>query len=114
MPETRYARTADDAHIAYKVAGTGPIDLVYVPGWYSRLDLSWEQPLDARFLRSLASFSRLIMVDRRGIGLSDSVPRAAPPPREVLLDDLKAVMDAVGSEQAALFGEFEGPPRRLP
>jgi class 3 adenylate cyclase len=110
VPETRYARTADDAHIAYKVAGAGPVDLVYVPGWYSRLDVSWQQPLDARFLRSLASFSRLIMVDRRGIGLSDSVPRAAAPPPEVLLDDLKAVMDAVGSEQAALFGEFEGGP----
>ena len=109
-PETRYARTADDTHIAYKVGGAGPIDLVYVPGWYSRLDVSWEQPLDAKFLRSLASFSRLIMVDRRGIGLSDSVPRAAPPPPEVLLDDLKSVMNAVGSEEAALFGEFEGGP----
>jgi class 3 adenylate cyclase len=110
VPETRYAKTADDAHIAYKVVGAGPIDLVYVPGWYSRLDVSWEQPLDARFLRSLASFSRLIMVDRRGIGLSDPVSRAAPPPPEVLLDDLKSVMNAVGSEQAALFGEFEGGP----
>ncbi len=111
VPETRYARTADGTHIAYKVVGTGPIDLVYVPGWYSRLDVSWEQPLDARFLRSLASFCRLVMVDRRGIGLSDSVTRAAPPPPEVLLDDLKSVMNAVGSDEAAaLFGEFEGGP----
>jgi class 3 adenylate cyclase len=110
VPETRYAKTADDAHIAYKVAGAGPIDLVYVPSWYSRLDVSWEQPLEARFLRSLGSFSRLVMVDRRGIGLSDPVPRAAPPPPEVLVDDLKSVMSAVGSEEAALFGVFEGGP----
>jgi class 3 adenylate cyclase len=110
VPDTRYARTADDVHIAYKVIGAGPIDLVYVPSWYSRLDVSWEQPLEARFLRSLASFSRLVMVDRRGIGLSDPVPRVAPPPPEVLVDDLRSVMNAVGSREAALFGVFEGGP----
>jgi class 3 adenylate cyclase len=110
VPETRYATTADGVHIAYTIAGAGPVDLVYVPGWYSRLDLSWEQPLDAKFQQSLASFSRLITLDRRGSGLSDSVPDAAPPPLEVLLDDIKTVMDAAGSEEAALFGETEGGP----
>jgi class 3 adenylate cyclase len=110
VPETRYAKTADGVYIAYTVAGTGPVDLVYVSGWYSRSDLSWEQPLDAKFLRSLASFSRLIMLDRRGSGLSDAVPGIAPPPLEVLLDDIRSVMDAVGSEEAVLFGETEGGP----
>ena len=86
------------------------MDLVYVPGWNSRLDLSWQQPLNARFLRSLASFSRLIMVDRRGSGLSDSVRDDAPPPLEVLADDVRSVLDAVGSTTAVLFGEFEGGP----
>jgi class 3 adenylate cyclase len=110
IPETRYVKTADGAYLAYKVVGEGSTDLVYVPGWNSRLDLSWEQPLDAKFLRSLASFSRLIMLDRRGSGLSDSVPRAEPPPLEVLVDDIKSVLDGVGSEQATVFGEFEGGP----
>jgi class 3 adenylate cyclase len=110
VPETRYAKTADGAYIAYKVAGEGSTDIVYIPGWNSRLDLSWEQPLDARFVRSLASFSRLIMLDRRGSGLSDSVSHHAPPPLEVLVDDIKSVLDAVGSEKATVFGEFEGGP----
>ena len=65
VPDTRYARTADDVHIAYKVIGAGPIDLVYVPSWYSRLDVSWEQPLEVRFLRSLASFSSPSSATRR-------------------------------------------------
>jgi class 3 adenylate cyclase len=110
VPETRYAKTADGAYIAYRVLGKGPPDLVYVPGWNSRLDLSWEQPLDARFLRSLASFTRLIMLDRRGSGLSDSLSHRAPPPLEVLGDDIRSVLDAVASEQAVVFGEFEGGP----
>ena len=109
-PTVQFARSTDGAHIAYTVAGEGSVDLVYVPGWNSRLDLSWQQPLDARFLRSLASFSRLIMVDRRGSGLSDSVREDAPPPLEVLADDVRSVLDAVGSTTAVLFGEFEGGP----
>ena len=87
-----------------------PSTSFYVPGWSSRLDLSWEQPLDARFLKSLSSFSRLIMLDRRGIGLSDPVLRTAPPPLEVLMDDITSVLNAVDSKEAALFGEFEGGP----
>jgi pimeloyl-ACP methyl ester carboxylesterase len=110
IPETRFVKTADGAYLAYKVVGEGSTDLVYVPGWNSRLDLSWEQPLDARFVRSLASFSRLIMLDRRGSGLADSVLHHAPPPLEVLVDDIKSVLDAVGSEKATVFGEFEGGP----
>jgi class 3 adenylate cyclase len=110
VPETRYAKTADGAYIAYRVAGKGPPDLVYVPDWNSRLDLSWEQPLDARFLRSLASFTRLIMLDRRGSGLSDSVSHREPPPLEVLGDDIRSVLDAAGSDHAVVFGGFEGGP----
>jgi len=110
VPITRYATSADGSHIAYRVAGEGSTDLVVVPGWTSRLDVSWQQPLGAKFLQSLASFSRLIMVDRRGSGLSDSVTQAAPPPLEVLAADVRAVLDAVGSTMAALFGEFEGGP----
>ena len=110
VPETRYAKSVDGAYIAYKAVGSASIDLVYVPGWSSRLDLSWEQPLDARFLKSLSSFSRLIMLDRRGIGLSDPVLRTAPPPLEVLMDDITSVLNAVDSKEAALFGEFEGGP----
>ncbi len=110
IPNVRFATSTDGSHIAYTVAGEGSVDLVFVPGWSSRLDLSWEQPLDARFLRSLASFSRLIMLDRRGSGLSDSLTHAAPPPLEVLADDVRVVLDAVGSTSAAVFGEFEGGP----
>jgi class 3 adenylate cyclase len=110
VPATRYTRARDGAHIAYQVSGDGPIDLVYVPGWSSRLEMSWEQPLDARFFRSLASFSRLILVDRRGSGLSDSVSGDAPPSLEVRMDDLRSVLDAVGSAEAVLFGVFEGGP----
>jgi class 3 adenylate cyclase len=110
IPSTRYAQADDGAHIAYKISGAGPTDLVYIPGWNSRLDLSWEQPLDAKFLSSLASFSRLIMLDRRGSGLSDPLPRGAPPPLEVLMGDISAVLDGVGSESATIFGEFEGGP----
>ena len=112
VPETRYAKTPDGFYIAYQVAGEGSTDLVYVPGgtWTTRQDVSWEQPLSAKFLRSLASFSRLIMLDRRGHGLSGSVPRDAPPPLEEQVDDIRSVLDAVGSEQAAVFGEFEGGP----
>lgn len=76
IPETRYARTVDGIHIAYEVAGDGPVDLVYVPGWNTRVKMAWENPLDAKFLRSLASFSRLVLLDRRGFGLSDSVSHA--------------------------------------
>jgi len=106
-PETRYARSGE-VNIAYQVVGDGPIDLVFVPGFVSHLDLQWADPRVARFLEKLASFSRLILFDKRGTGLSD--PVAAPAPLEDRMDDVRAVMDAAGSERAALFGLSEGGP----
>jgi class 3 adenylate cyclase len=106
-PRTEYARSGD-LHIAYQVVGDGPLDLVYVPGWVSHVELAWEEPALARFLARLASFSRLIVFDKRGTGLSDRVPHEALPPLEARMDDLRAVMDAAGSERAAVFGFSEG------
>ena len=106
-PETRYARSGD-AHIAYQVVGTGPRDLVYVPGWLSNVELNWEEPAYARFLTRLASFARLILFDKRGTGLSDRVPDQELPTLEQRMDDVRAVLDAVDSERAALFGVSEG------
>jgi pimeloyl-ACP methyl ester carboxylesterase/class 3 adenylate cyclase len=106
-PQTRYARSGD-VNIAYQVVGDGPLDLVFVPGFVSHLDLQWADPRIARFLEKLASFSRLIMFDKRGTGLSD--PVAGPAPLEDRMDDVRAVMDAAGSERAALFGLSEGGP----
>jgi class 3 adenylate cyclase len=109
VPETRYARSGD-VHIAYQVVGDGPIDLVLVPGFVSCLEESWEDPDAARFLRRLASFSRLIRFDKRGTGMSDRVPDAALPTLEQRMGDVRAVMDAVGAERAALLGASEGGP----
>lgn len=108
-PVTRYARSGD-VNIAYQVAGDGPRDLVYVMGWVSHLDLFWEDPSYARFLNRLASFSRLILFDKRGTGLSDRVSISDLPTLEQRMDDVRAVMDAAGSDQAALFGVSEGGP----
>ena len=105
--ETKYARSSG-VHIAYQVVGQGPLDLVYVPGWVSHVELAWEEPALARFLGRLASFSRLIAFDKRGTGLSDRVPDDQLPTLEERMDDLRAVMDAVGSERASLFGYSEG------
>jgi class 3 adenylate cyclase len=113
-PDFRYqqAKTgytlSDGLHIAYQVVGDGPTDLLYVPGWVSHVELCWEEPTLARFLRRLASFSRLILFDKRGTGLSDRVPLNALPTLEERMDDVRAVMEAVGSERAALFGHSEG------
>jgi class 3 adenylate cyclase len=104
-PETHYARSGEH-HIAYQVAGRGPIDLVYVPGWISQIEHYWEHPRVARYFRRLGSFSRLIMFDRRGTGLSDPVDRA--PTLEEQMDDVVAVMEAAGSAQAALFAQIDG------
>jgi pimeloyl-ACP methyl ester carboxylesterase/class 3 adenylate cyclase len=106
-PQTHYARSGD-VNIAYQVVGDGPLDLVFVPGFISHLDLQWADPRIARFLEKLASFSRLILFDKRGTGLSD--PVAAPAPLEERMDDVRAVMDAASSERAALFGLSEGGP----
>jgi class 3 adenylate cyclase len=106
-PKTHYAKSGD-VHIAYQVVGQGPFDLVYIPGWVSHVELAWEEPNLARFLGRLASFSRLIVFDKRGTGLSDRVPIDKLPTLEERMDDLTVVMDAVGSKRAALFGFSEG------
>jgi pimeloyl-ACP methyl ester carboxylesterase len=106
--DTRYARTEDGVSIAYQVHGEGPLDLVFVPGFVSHVELAWEEPAISRFLRRLASFSRLIFFDKRGQGLSDRLGR--PPTLEESMDDVRAVMDATGSERAAVFGVSEGGP----
>jgi class 3 adenylate cyclase len=106
-PETRYAKSGD-VSIAYQVVGEGPLDLVLVPGFVSHLDVDWDDPRHAHFLRRLASFSRLIRFDKRGTGLSDRP--GGLPDLETRMDDVRAVMDAAGSERAALFGYSEGGP----
>ena len=98
---------SDDVAIAYQVVGDGPIDLVYMPPWLSNLDWQWEHPLHARYLERLASFSRLIVIDRRGWGCSDRVAPGSFPSLEVAADDLIAVLDAVESPRAALFAGAE-------
>src|ERR671934_2161972 len=100
----RYTK-AGDVHIAYRTLGDGPNDLVFVSGAVSNLELDWEQPLYADFVRRLASSSRLIAFDRRGVGLSD---RVATPSLEEQMEDVEAVLQAVGSERAALFGFGDG------
>jgi class 3 adenylate cyclase len=109
-PETRYAKSGD-VRIAYQVAGTGPLDLVYVPGFVSNIDLFWEIPEWAYFFSRLSGFSRLILFDKRGTGLSDRDVGIAS--LEERMDDVRAVMDAAGSERAALFGVSEGGPMSL-
>ncbi|HXF31604.1 MAG TPA: adenylate/guanylate cyclase domain-containing protein [Solirubrobacterales bacterium] len=104
---TRYANS-DGVSIAYQVHGEGPLDLVFVPGFVSHVELYWEEPSVARFFRRLASFSRLVLFDKRGQGLSDRPGR--PPTLEESMDDLGAVMDAAGCERPAIFGISEGGP----
>jgi pimeloyl-ACP methyl ester carboxylesterase len=107
QPETRYTKSGD-LNIAYQVAGEGPLDLIYVPGWISNVELMWEEPSHAHVLERLAGFSRLILFDKRGTGLSDPVPLDRLPTLEQRMDDVRAVLDAVGCERAALFGFSEG------
>jgi pimeloyl-ACP methyl ester carboxylesterase len=106
IPETRYARSADGDSIAYQVVGDGPFDLVFIPGFISHLELFWSEPAIARFYEQLASFSRLVLFDKRGTGLSDPLP--GPQTLEERIDDVSAVMAAAGSERAALIGVSEG------
>jgi pimeloyl-ACP methyl ester carboxylesterase len=107
QPETRYVASGD-VNIAYQVVNDGPRDLVLVPGWLSNIEVFWEEPTLVRFLQRLATFSRLILFDKRGTGLSDRV--SDMPTLETRMDDVRAVMDAVGSERAALLGYSEGGP----
>lgn len=108
-PPTQYAKSGD-VNIAYQVAGEGAVDMVYVPGWISNVERNWEEPSYSRFLTRLTSFSRLILFDKRGTGLSDRVDEHDLPTLEQRMDDVRAVMDAAGSEGAALFGVSEGGP----
>jgi class 3 adenylate cyclase len=107
QPETRYAKSGD-VHVAYQVVGTGPPDLVLVSAWFSHVEARWEMPGFAYYLRRLASFSRLISFDKRGIGLSDPVPLEPLPLLEDWMDDVRTVMDAARSERAVLMGANEG------
>ena len=106
-PETRYTKSGD-VNIAFQVTGQGELDLVLVPGFVSHLERDWEEPRSARFLERLGSFARLIRFDKRGTGLSDRP--GGLPDLETRMDDVRAVMDAVASERAALFGYSEGGP----
>ena len=109
VPEVRYTRSGD-VNIAYQIVGSGEIDLVFVMGWVSHLDWFWKEPSFAKFLMRLASFARLILFDKRGTGLSDRVPYDQLPSLEQRMDDVRAVMDAAGSENAILLGVSEGGP----
>lgn len=107
VPEVRYAQNGS-VNIAYQTVGEGPLDLTFVTGFVGHLELFWEIPIARRFFERLASFSRLILWDKREQGLSDRLGQ--PPTLELAMDDLATVLDAVGSERTALFGISEGGP----
>ncbi len=111
MPETHYAKADDGVHIAYQVFGGGPFDLVVIPGFISHVELAWEDDALARALHRLGSFSRVIMFDKRGTGMSDRTDRLPDMDRRML--DIEAVMHAAGSEEAALFAVSEGGPMAI-
>ena len=110
-PETHYA-TSGEVQIAYQAFGSGP-DLVWVPGWVSQLDLYWEEPALARFLRRLATLVRVVVFDRRGLGLSDRVSVGSLPTLEARMDDIRAVLDDLGIRRAAILGQGYGSPIAL-
>ena len=101
--QTRYAKSGD-VHIAYQVVGNGPGDLVFVQGWVTNVELWWEEPRWSAFFQRLASFSRLILFDKRGTGQSDRVSVREMPTLEDRMDDVRAVMDAVGSTTGFILG----------
>jgi class 3 adenylate cyclase len=107
VPETRYTRSGD-LNIAYQVVGEGPLDLVFIPSLTHHVELVWENPPQARFFGRLASIGRLLLFDKRGTGMSDRV--VGVPTLEARMDDIRAVMDAAGSERAVLFGLGDGGP----
>lgn len=107
MTEVAFAQSGD-VNIAYRVVGDGPVDLVYVQGAFTHLDVYWELPAFRRYCERLGEFSRLVLFDKRGMGMSDRVPGGTP--LDVRMDDIRAVMDAIGSESAAVMGESEGGP----
>jgi class 3 adenylate cyclase len=105
LPETHYTRSGD-VNIAYQVVGEGPLDLVYIPAWTHHVELIWELPRQAKFLRQLASLGRLLLFDKRGTGMSDRAVGSST--LETRMDDIRAVMDAANSEQAVLIGVWDG------
>src|SRR5437762_189882 len=107
LPDTRYARSGD-LQIAYQVIGDGPIDLVHVPGLLNNLEAGWQQPAVAGFHERCARFARLILFDRRGAGLSDRLVPGVGSSIEERIDDVRAVMDAAGSQRAAVYGAADG------
>ncbi len=109
-PETRYARNGD-VHIAYQTVGNGPVDIVFVQGFISNLEIQWEEPGLAHLFNRLAGFARLIIFDKRGSGISDRVP--VMPDLQTRMDDVRAVLDAVGSREAVLLGASEGGPMSI-
>jgi class 3 adenylate cyclase len=111
-PETRYVAVGD-AQVAYQVVGDGPIDLLYFAGLGTHIDLLWDYPPSVKFYSGLASFSRLILFDRRGTGASDAVPHSAIPTWEAWSEDIRAVLDAAGSDRAAIFAELDAGPIAL-
>jgi len=110
IPSTHYVKS-DDVHIAYQVIGEGSFDLLFVPGFVSNVDTIWQSPEQSAFFRRLASFSRLILFDKRGTGMSDRSSQIFT--LEQRMHDVQAILDAVGSKQAALFGISEGGPMSL-
>lgn len=106
-PQTHYAKNGD-VHIAYQTLGDGPMDLVVVPEWITHVEAAWDHPVTARTLRRLARLGRLITFDKRGIGLSDPVARSEVPSLEAWRDDLRSVLDAVGSQRTVLVGHGHG------
>ena len=111
-PETLYAST-EEGYVAYQMFGGGAFDLLFIGNWASNVEAMWEHPLMARYLNRLASFARVICFDKRGAGVSDPVPIGALPTLEQWMDDARAVMDAAGSQQAALLGDAEGGPMAM-
>ena len=107
MLDIQYA-SSDDVQVAYHVVGDGPVDIVYVQGAWSHLEVEWELPAYRRFCELLGEFARVILFDKRGMGMSDRVPGATS--LEVRMDDIRAVMDAAGSASATLVGASEGGP----
>jgi pimeloyl-ACP methyl ester carboxylesterase len=110
VSEVRYARCGD-VNIAYRIAGDGPFDVVFIPGTTSHVELAWTVPFLRTMFDRVASFARLIVFDKRGTGMSDAADAGSP--LEVRMDDVRAVMDAVGSQRAAVFGVSEGVPMSI-
>src|SRR5215218_4102859 len=110
-PVTRYVTTRDGRSIAWSTVGDGPIDLLYVPQSISAMEHIWDHPRVARFFARLAEFSRLILFDRRGSGMSERLEE--PATLEEQIDDVRAVLDAAGSERTVVFALYEGGPMAM-